>query len=335
MNTEYSAGEVIHWLRNEGIPLIDWYQVNPYIVDALRGTVSELGYRGTLTEYFQENPNEYGNVVIKTIERLGNLGETTLQTKPLPLDEKIGLGTYGWKYNHAIIDRATNLGIKLIDTAETYGYGRVETALGEYLSSSKKDVFIATKVGRNHLSYKSIIKAAQRSLDRLQVKRINLYQIHRLNPSYPIFEMRKAMEKLISDGVIENVGVSNFSIDQIQAFGFVQSVQIRYNPLDRGAERALIPFCKERGIKILAYSPLGQRFSNILKEDKESILSKIAQELQCNPATVVLAWIISKGLVPIPRTNKIEHVDDIIKAKDLVLRPFHIEQINMHFPIKE
>lgn len=322
----------------QGISIHDWSKEDAGAVDAIRGSIYEQKWRGTLTRYFAEHP--VIPMVLAAIERLTDLEEPRW-LRPIALDlGPIGLGTYGWKYDTSIVTRAFDQGIQFIDTAETYGYGRVETALGTI--PLPLHIVVASKVARNRMSYQSVINAAHRSADRLDVGQLDLYQIHWPNPAYDLKMTMAAMAELVEYGTIWGIGLCNVSIDQIQSAQHallpdhrVSTVQVRYNLVDRGIERALLPYCLKNGIQVIAYSPLAQGFGTILSADKHGVLRDLAAAHTASEAQIALAWLMSKGVVPIPRTNKPEHVDEIAEAPYVELDPDDINDLNEAFPVKE
>lgn len=182
---------------------------------------------------------------------------------------------------HAAIDA----GITCIDTAPTYGMGHSESLVGEALQGRRDGVILATKCGmrwdraegqkqldttmndgtpctiyRNGRP-ESILEECEQSLKRLRTDVIELYQVHWPDATWPLDDTMAALERLREQGKIRAIGVSNFDPDMIrlcQTRGRVDSVQPRYNALQRDAEAALLPFCREQGIGVLAYSPIAQ-----------------------------------------------------------------------------
>jgi diketogulonate reductase-like aldo/keto reductase len=281
------------------------YRDVPLAMDAIMGSIWEEKWRGSFNEY----ESNYGlDKPIKcAIDRLLELGDIDISVEcPKPKRVKeIGLGTYGWKYDPAIITEACLRGIDWIDTAETYGYGRTEWAIGSI--SELDNIKIATKVSRQHLAPQSIRNAFNRSLNRLGY--IDLYQIHWPNP---LFSLVDSIQTIREFGV--SAGVCNCSVDMLE-IAKVDYMQIRYNPLDRWAELALIPYCISNGIKMIAYSPFGQdykKFDGLFSLDDLSISG-------ATKAQVILAWIQAKGLMPIPRTNNIGHVAEIAEVSQIEL----------------
>lgn len=190
---------------------------------------------------------------------------------------KIGLGAWqfgarewGWGREYgrdevlATIDRALEVGVNFIDTAEIYGGGKSEEIIGQALHGRRDEVVIATKVSPWHLRSGQIVRAANRSLRRLNIECIDLYQVHWPNPLIPIGSTMKGMERLVREGKVRHIGVSNFNVNRLKGaqgalskFEIVSN-QVKYNLLQRSIEIELLPYAINEGISIIAYSPLAQ-----------------------------------------------------------------------------
>lgn len=164
------------------------------------------------------------------------------------------------------IRAAFDAGITTFDTAEVYGNGHSEKILGKALEGIRKDVVVATKVFSNHLKYQQIISACERSLKNLNTDYIDLYQIHWPPGSFghaavPMQEIFKALGELRTQGKIRAIGVSNFNRSQMEAaaqWGKIVSLQPPYSLFWRHIEKEAAPYCRENGMRILAYSPMAQ-----------------------------------------------------------------------------
>jgi len=249
----------------------------------------------------------------------------------------IGMGTYfdafqiaashiwGWSGREdkvAALKKGIELGINLIDTAEIYN---TEPLVAEAISDHKReDLFIATKVWRSHLKYQDVLKAAQRSLEKLHCNYIDLYQIHWPNSKVPIKETMRAMEKLVDNGKVRHIGVSNFSLSQMreteEALSKYELVsnQVEYNlivkditvgvyPLSKEADIDLLAYCERNGVVTLAYRPIAHGAlaspSGRLKEVMDEISQKHGGK---TPAMIGLNWLLRQGklVFPIPRASR-------------------------------
>lgn len=329
--------------RRKDLNNIIWNEEDCWVVDALYGSIWELKYRNTLTDYAREYPDGMQSIIDGACDRLVELDEPKrVDGHSVVSDYGLGLGTFGWKYDKEVVRTAIGHGVRFLDTAETYGYGRVEVALGELLCQKILPLLIATKVSRNHMSYNSVVNAAGRSATKLGLDKIGLYQIHWPNPKFPIDGTAGALKHLVESGVVDSVGICNCSVDQLMAYQnalwpvSVASVQVRYNLLDCRIERSLLPYCQSVGIPIIAYSPLGQKFSRMMKGDGGRVLTDIASRYGISEAQVALVWVMSwEGVIPIPRTNNPEHAVEIAEAISMQLYPADLELLDHTFPPAE
>ncbi len=228
-------------------------------------------------------------------------------------------------------------GMTFIDTAEVYGAGHSEELVGWAVKDYRKDVFISTKVSPEHLTYDDVLKSAEGSLRRLQTDYIDLYQIHWPNPIVPLEETVRAMEKLVEDGKVRYVGVSNLSLKQLKAANEtffkegVASIQIEYNLFDRTIEEDILPYCEQEEISVIAYSPLdgGGIFG---ESDRITVMQEIARRHNKTVAAVALRWLVSKlPVIAIPKATSIEHIRQNASATDFDLDEDDIELISRIF----
>jgi diketogulonate reductase-like aldo/keto reductase len=211
------------------------------------------------------------------------------------------------------LQRGIELGMNLIDTAEYYADGGAERLVGEAIRDrSRDDVFIATKVWPTHLHHDDVLEACNRSIQRLGVRQIDLYQVHWPNPRIPIRETMNAMEKLVRDGKVRYIGVSNFSADQTKEAQDVLtknelvSNQVEYSLTERSIEKGLLPYCEKEGITVIAYTPLGS--GNI---PTSLIPCSILVKYNLTPVQAALNWVTHRdGVVAIPKSAKREHTEE-------------------------
>jgi diketogulonate reductase-like aldo/keto reductase len=210
------------------------------------------------------------------------------------------------------VRRGIELGINLIDTAEMYGEGRSESLIGEAIAGRRDSVFIATKVWSTHLRHDEVIAACDRSLQRLGVRHVDLYQVHWPNTNVPIRETMGAMEQLVRAGKVSHLGVSNFSVQQADEArealtrSELVSNQVEYSITNRSAEKELLPYCQKERITLIAYSPLAR---GVIPESK--IPAALRQKYSMTSAQVMLNWATRlEEVVAIPKAARVNHVEE-------------------------
>src|SRR5437016_5022268 len=261
----------------------------------------------------------------------------------LPNGERVpafGQGTWhmGEDRRRAAEERAAlklgiDLGMTLIDTAEMYGSGGAEEIVADAAQGQRDRLFIVSKVLPSNASQKGVIEACERSLRRLKTDRIDLYLLH-WRGSVPLAETLAGFARLQRDGKIRHHGVSNFDLDDMQEWfalaggDSVAANQILYNLSRRGPEFELIPWCRERQIAIMAYTPLeqGRMLGN-------RALGEVAARHGVSPAQVALAWLLRQdGMIVIPKATQAAHVRDNRAAVDLVLDADDLAALDRAFP---
>ena len=236
------------------------------------------------------------------------LGATNVQVPD------IGLGTWNYTGGAKPLLRGVELGAFLIDTAEAYG---TEGAVGNAIQGVRDRVFVATKVSPEHFHRKDVLKAADESLKRLGIDTIDLYQLHWPNTSIPIEETMDAMESLVNEDKVRYIGVSNFSVAQLQAAqaalskAKIVSNQVEYSLTVRSIEADLLPFCQENQVTVIAYSPLAQGMEHILKKDRNGAIDRIVTATGKTAAQIALNWcIVKENVIAIPKANSVGHVEE-------------------------
>jgi diketogulonate reductase-like aldo/keto reductase len=247
-----------------------------------------------------------------------------LGSSNVPLAE-IGLGT--WRYTGGIepLRAGVERGQCFLDTAENYG---TEELAGEVLRGRRATVFLATKVAPRNFRRADLIRAADNSLKRLGTDYIDLYQLHWPNLKVPIEESMAAMEELVDAGKIRFIGVSNFSVRYLKKAQAalskykIVSNQVRYSLIDRSVERDLLGYCRRSAITIIAFSPLGLNFSNLMNADPEGVLTQVARNCGKTEAQVALNWLIAKdNVVAIPKASSVPHALEDCGASGWRLSP--------------
>jgi len=233
----------------------------------------------------------------------------------------------------AAVRLGIELGMTLIDTAEMYGNGGAEEMVARAAEGVRDDLFIVSKVYPHNASRAGVIAACERSLERLRTDRIDLYLLH-WRGSIPLTETIAGFERLLREGKIRHYGVSNFDRADMAEWAAlkggetVAADQVLYNLSRRGPEWDLLPWCRERGIAIMAYTPLGQ---GSLLHDRT--LAEIAHRRNATPAQVALAWLLhQEGVIVIPKAARLEHVRDNRGALDVALTEEDLAALDRAFP---
>jgi len=252
----------------------------------------------------------------------------------------LGLGT--WRMGESGRVRAAEvealrlgleLGVRLIDTAEMYGSGEAERIVAEALEGRRDEVFLVSKVFPQNASRAGTLAAAERSLKRLRTDRIDLYLLHWEGP-HPIEETLEAFVRLRSQGKIRDFGVSNFDLATLQDAGrepggeVIAANQVLYNLERRAIEWDLLPWCQERQVAVMAYSPLEQG-----RLRRRPALEKVARRHGATPSQVALAWTLRHpGVVTIPKATGPAHVREDVAAADLALDEEDLAALDGAFP---
>src|SRR5436309_399009 len=208
-----------------------------------------------------------------------------------------------------------DLEMKFIDTAEMYGAGHSEEVVAQALEGRRDRVFVASKVSPKHFAYDDVLAAAKRSLKRLRLKQMDLYQLHWPNPRIPISETMRAMEKLVDEGLIRHIGVSNFSVDQMNeaqqslSHEKIVSNQVEFSLIDRSVEAGILHYCQKEGLTMIAYSPLGQGKIPRGRGSSFKVLDEIGEKLGKSRNQIALNWVLQHdSVVAIPKAADTDHV---------------------------
>lgn len=308
--------------------------------------------------------------------RLCKLGHSSVKVSVL------GLGCMGMSEYYgapseeeslATLHRAIDLGVNFLDTADVYGRGANEELVGRALKGRRDQVVLATKFGNMRDEEgrftgingrpEYVRRACEASLRRLQVEIIDLYYQHRVDRTVPIEETVGAMTRLIDEGKVRFLGLSEAApatLRRAHAVHPISALQTEYSLWSRDPEEQVIPTCQELGITFVAYSPLGRgfltgRFKSVedLAEDDwrrhhprfqgenfarnlELVqrVEEIATRKGWKPAQLALAWVLaqSEGIVPIPGTSNRTHLEENLAAMELPLSLHEIAQLNQAAP---
>ncbi len=210
-----------------------------------------------------------------------------------------------------------DLGMTHIDTAEMYGNGRAEELVAEALNGQRQRVFLVSKVLPTNASYDRTLKACEHSLKRLKTDFIDLYLLHWPSSQHPIKETMRAMEKLVDEGMIRFIGVSNFDVEQLREAQRalkkyrIACNQVLYHIAYRGIEHDLLPYCAQNKIAIVGYSPFGHGNFPSTQSRRGKILNEIAKRHNRTVHQVVLNFLTrDSNLFTIPKAANPDHVRD-------------------------
>ncbi|MEQ1929219.1 MAG: aldo/keto reductase [Parvularculaceae bacterium] len=273
-----------------------------------------------------------------------------------------------------VLDGALDRGVAFFDTADMYGSGRNEEQLSGFLRRRRKEVTLATKFAIKRNADGSIAglsndpayirEACEASLKRLQVDVIDLYYMHRRDPSVPVEDSVGAMAGLVKAGKVRAIGLSEVSagtLEKANAVHPIAALQSEFSIVTREMGKEMIPLCRKLGVAFVAYSPLGRglltgayrsekdfskgdyrlmgnpRFTGGALEKNLTLvdqLEKIAREKRASLAQIALAWVLAKGddIIPIPGTKKLSRLEENIGAAKIVLSSAEIAAIERAVP---
>ena len=272
----------------------------------------------------------------------------------------------------ATVHRAIDLGVTMIDTADMYGGGKNEELVGRALAGRRDRVVLATKFGNVRTPDgkpdvngrpEYVPKACDASLRRLGVEVIDLYYLHRVDPNVPIEDTVGAMARLVEQGKVRHIGLSEAAASTMRrahAVHPIAALQTEYSLWTRDVEPEILPACRELGIGFVAYSPLGRGFlsgtitstEDLAEDDRRRDHPRFAQEniernlalvetlralataKGCTPAQVALAWLLARGddVVPIPGTKRRRYLEENVAALDVRLDESELAKLDEAFP---
>jgi aryl-alcohol dehydrogenase-like predicted oxidoreductase len=295
---------------------------------------------------------------------------------------RLGLGCMGMSYAYgepddaesvATLHRALDLGITFLDTADMYGFGANEELVGRAIADRRDEVFLATKFGiindprdaasrRVNGSPEYVRSSIDGSLRRLGLDHVDLYYQHRADPAVPVEDTVGAMAELVEAGKVRYLGLSEASADTIRrahAVHPITAVQTEWSLFSRDIEESVLPTCRELGIGIVPYSPLGRgmltgalpqdlapddyrrtlpRFADDNLEANLALVEEIravAARYDATPGQVALAWVLAQGndVAPIPGTKRRRYLEENARALDLKLSEDDIASLSKLTPV--
>jgi aryl-alcohol dehydrogenase-like predicted oxidoreductase len=304
------------------------------------------------------------------------LGNSTLTVSAIGLGCMSMSGIYGKgddAESIAVIHRALDLGVNFLDSSDMYGWGHNEELLGQAIKGRRDKVVLATKFGNMRKpdgtmgvngKPEHVLQACDASLKRLGVDVIDLYYQHRVDPSVPIEDTVGAMAKLVQQGKVRFLGLSEAApatVRRAHAVHPIAALQTEFSLLYRTEAEETLPVLRELGIAFVAYSPLGRslltgRIRNVddipqddrrrahprfqgenLTKNLELVrrIEAIANEKRCTPAQLALAWLLARGqdIVPIPGTKRRERLEENVRAVDVKLSAEDVTRISAAVPV--
>lgn len=262
-----------------------------------------------------------------------------------------GLGTWQMGGRHSpdydldkqdilAIKTAIEMGITHIDTAEMYALGHAEELVAVATKEiDRKKLFIVSKVSPQHLSFEDLINSCKNSLKNLQTDYLDVYLIHYPNHFIPITKTMKGMDFLKKEGLIKEIGVSNFSTGsfieaQKATENRIVTNQVHYSLLSREPETSgLLKYCQENDVLLTAYRPVGK---GILSTNQFHILNQVAEKYHKTPAQIAINWLTSqKNVVVLAKSSNLDHLKEDLGAVGWEMEQGDVEKLRKEFPNQE
>ena len=234
----------------------------------------------------------------------------------------------------AALQTAVDVGMRVVDTAEMYGNGAAEALVAEALGTRRREIFLVSKVLPQHATKRGTIAACEGSLRRLKTDRLDMYLVH-WRGSVPFSDTLDGFSALMRDGKIRHWGVSNLDVDDMEEIATLEkhagtgpaTNQVLYNLMRRGIEYDLLPWCRDRGIPVMAYSPLEQ--GRLIRSKAVQV---VAARRGATAAQIALAWVLRQpGVMAIPKAGSPARVRENRGAMDIELAPEDLADLDAAF----
>jgi diketogulonate reductase-like aldo/keto reductase len=234
----------------------------------------------------------------------------------------------------AALQHGIDLGMTHIDTAEMYG--DAELVIADAIAGRRDEVFLVSKILPSNASRRGTITACERSLNRLKTDRLDCYLLH-WRGSYALADTVAAFDELVAAGKIKSWGVSNFDTDDLdelkQISGKIACNQVLYHLNERAIEHAVIPWCKQNGVAVVAYSPFGHNDFPNARSEPGKVLQKIADAHGATARQVALAFLTrDESVLAIPKASSVEHAAENAAAGKLSLSASDLAALDRAFP---
>ncbi|MEN9582084.1 MAG: hypothetical protein RL641_38 [Candidatus Parcubacteria bacterium] len=237
------------------------------------------------------------------------------------------------------IKTSINNGVLHIDTAESYADGYTERLVAKAIKDfDRSAIFLVSKVHADNQTFEGIIQACKSSLTRLEVDYLDLYLLHRHNANIPLHETMRGLDKLITDGVVKNIGVCNFTkeaLEEAQSYTKNKIVcnQVHYNFIFREPERTgLLKYCQENDVFLSAWRPIQK---GAILEDTPEILKEMCEKYNKTPAQIAINWLISQeNVITLSKTRNVSHLQENLGAIGWTMSDEDIDKIREKYPVQ-
>ncbi len=239
--------------------------------------------------------------------------------------------------NIKAVKAAIDSGITHIDSAEKYAQGHAEELVGKAIKGyDRSKLFLVSKVADGNLRYEDVLKSCVASLKRLGTDYLDLYLIHAPNPQIPIKETMKALDKLKAEGLIKNIGVSNFNVNRMKEAqaatkNKIVANQLHFNLIIREVERkGVLKYCQDNDVILIAWRPLE---AGVLTKDQSPTVDRICKKYKKTPAQVAINWLVSQNnVVTLSKMKSPKHLQDNLGAIGWQMTEEDIDDLRKNFP---